>query len=109
LIEHGTLRQSTHDAVFFVFDVEAANWAEMLQKIIAFAAPLSQWIQCCGTGVDCNSTTDSEAMDARDKRATEDAISVYSYPHPHTGAAIQTTLAIAAGLVKSSSSAVVVV
>jgi hypothetical protein len=40
-IEHGALRQSTHDAVFFVFDVEAANWAEMLQKNIAFVAPLS--------------------------------------------------------------------
>jgi hypothetical protein len=41
LIEHGTLRQSTHDAVFFVFDVEAANWAEVLQKTIAFVALLS--------------------------------------------------------------------
>jgi hypothetical protein len=41
LIEHGTLRKSTHDAVFFVFDVEAANWAEVLQKNSAFVAPLS--------------------------------------------------------------------
>jgi hypothetical protein len=48
----------------------------MLQKIIAFAAPLSQWIQCCGTGVDCNSTTYCGAMGSRDKRATGDAVSV---------------------------------
>jgi hypothetical protein len=41
LIEHGTLQQSIHDAVFFVFDVEAANWAEVLQKKNAFAALLS--------------------------------------------------------------------
>jgi hypothetical protein len=41
LIEHGTLRQSTADAVFFVFDVEAANWAEMILKISAFLALLS--------------------------------------------------------------------
>jgi hypothetical protein len=38
LIEHGTLQKSTHDAVFFAFDVEAVNWAEMLQKNIAFVA-----------------------------------------------------------------------
>jgi hypothetical protein len=51
LIEHGTLQQSTHDAGFFVFDVEAENWAEMLQKNIAFVALLSRFsveAQGCG-------------------------------------------------------------
>jgi hypothetical protein len=77
LIEHGTLQQSTHDTVFFVFDVEAADWAEMLQKNIAFVALLAQWIQCWrATGVDCSSTTDSEAMGARDRRATKVSTSI---------------------------------
>jgi hypothetical protein len=41
LIEHGTLLKSTADAIFFVFDVEAANWAEMVLKTSAFVALLS--------------------------------------------------------------------
>jgi hypothetical protein len=81
LIGHGTLRQSRADAVFFVFDVEAANWAEVLQKTIVFLAPLSAFSAAAPGRVDCNSTTDPGAMGTRDKRATEDAVSVYSYPH----------------------------
>jgi hypothetical protein len=78
LIEHGTLQQSTHDAVFFVFDVEAANWAEMLQKNITFVAPLSEFSAAPqGWKAAVQQTRQSEAMGARDRRATEGSISVY--------------------------------
>jgi hypothetical protein len=33
VIKHGTLRTATDDAVFFVFDVFASDWAQMLAKL----------------------------------------------------------------------------
>jgi hypothetical protein len=41
VIKHGTLRPATDDAVFFVFDVYAINWAAMLLK-------LSKWLGLIG-------------------------------------------------------------
>ena len=34
VIKHGTLRPATDDAVFFVFDVYAIDWAAMLLKLV---------------------------------------------------------------------------
>ena len=41
VIKHGTLRPATDDAVFFVFDVYAINWAAMLLE-------LSKWLGLIG-------------------------------------------------------------
>jgi hypothetical protein len=109
LIEHGTLQQSTHDAVFFVFDVEAANWAEMLQKNIAFVALLSRFsVEAQGWTATVEQTQKPWAPET-DCNGEQTLKYLYQFTSIKTGAAIKTTLAIAAGLVKSSSSAVVVV
>jgi hypothetical protein len=41
VIKHGTLRTATVDAVFFVFDVFASDWAEVLAK-------LGKWLALIG-------------------------------------------------------------
>jgi hypothetical protein len=98
LIEHGTLRQSTADAVFFVFDVEAANWAEMLQKTSEFLAPLSVFSAATHEWT-------AIAQQALVPWETEGQLKMLcQFCSINTGAAIQTTLDIAEGLVKGSSS-----
>jgi hypothetical protein len=100
LIEHGTLQQSTHDAVFFVFDVEAANWAEMLQKISAFVAILSEFSAAPQGWKATVQRTQTPWVPE-----TEGQLKIlYQFNSIKNGAAIQTTLAIAADLVKSNSS-----
>jgi hypothetical protein len=40
LIEHGTLRPAKAAALFFVFDVQASDWAEVLTKLALFCVAL---------------------------------------------------------------------
>jgi hypothetical protein len=40
LIEHGTLRPAKAAALFFVFDVQASDWTEVLAKLALFCVAL---------------------------------------------------------------------
>jgi hypothetical protein len=40
LSEHGTLRPANVAALFFVFDVQASDWAELLTKLALFCVAL---------------------------------------------------------------------
>ena len=100
LIEHGTLQQSTHDAVFFVFDVEAENWAEMLQKNIAFVTLLSEFSEAApGWTATVQQTVVPWVPEPEGQLKP-----LYQFNSIQNGAAIKTTLAIAADLIKSNSS-----
>jgi hypothetical protein len=48
VIKHGTLRAATAEAVFFVFDVFASDWADVLSMLVTCMVRPHQWLRSGG-------------------------------------------------------------
>jgi hypothetical protein len=96
LIEHGTLRPANAAALFFVFDVQALDWAAVLTKLALFWVSLrgfGQAAEWASTGVrQTNWAPEVEQLRVLNQ-----------FGSMETGAGIKRTLVFAASLMSGSS------
>jgi hypothetical protein len=95
LIEHGTLRPANAAALFFVFDVQASDWAEVLTKLALFCVALGGF----GQAAEWVPTLRQTAWAPKGEQLT----ALYQFISTKTGAGIKITLDFAASLMGGSS------